>query len=130
MTASKDVPTPKREYWLLDTQRKPLGRRFRSRAPKGAALKAAIRGHTDIVLFSDQTLWQFKGERFPAKIRQGAIYNPPPFALKYGQIDRLEAKAELLETVSLDPAEAESIEQECWEQFQKEEQFNPKSSGS
>jgi hypothetical protein len=130
MTTSNDVPTPKREYWLLDTQRKPLGQRFRSRSPQGAALKAAIRGHTEIVLFLDQTLWQFKGERFPAKNRQGAIFNPPPFALKNGPTDRLEAKAELLKTVSLDPSEAESIEQECWEQLQKEEQSNTQSSGS
>jgi hypothetical protein len=48
---------PKRTFLLLDVENSPTELIFRSATPRGAALKAAHRGHEDIVLFDGKSKW-------------------------------------------------------------------------
>ncbi len=64
----------KRRFWLLDTNNQPTGKVFRSVKPRGAALKAANRGITDIALFDQDRIERFEGSRTPKPLRGRASW--------------------------------------------------------
>ena len=51
-------------YYLIDSENNPEGPSFVSKRPRGAAMKAATRGHESIRLFDGKgMIWIFKGSR-------------------------------------------------------------------
>ena len=73
VASEKRPRRPKRDFWLLDGNRQPTGRTFRSVQPRGAALKAAVRGFTEIVLLEGNQMWFFDGTRSPRPKSHHAI---------------------------------------------------------
>ena len=104
----KPNPSNKNIYWLLDEHRQPIGQHYRSRAPKGAALKAAARGHEDIWLFCGQSIWRFHGKRFAQNEFKG-IYNPPAWA----DAPIWKSAVEPVDEFALSQAESEALRQRC-----------------
>lgn len=88
--APRDADKSKRRFIMISPQGRPMGHEFRNKSPYAAAMKAAHRGFTDIILYAPDTK---KIHRYCGCMRDIQEDEHTDYTLRYGITQKAQVKS-------------------------------------